>query len=142
MNTKSYVIGSIVVLIALVITDYLFHGLILKGPYMAIQNILRPEAAMKTYWPAMIIGDILLAFGFSYIFIKGREGKGIAEGIRYGLLIGFCFGVGNAMIQYSVYPLTGWIMLAYFIGYPIQCMILGAIIAAMYKPAKLTPMPE
>lgn len=141
MNTKSYLIGSIVVFIVMYLLDYLFHGIILAGQYEMIQHILRTPEAMMTYMPAMLLADLIMAFGFGYIFIRGREGKGIGEGIRYGLLIGFVFGVGPAMINYAVFPLTGWIMLAYFFGYPIECMILGAIFAAIYKPAKPTPIP-
>ena len=82
----------------------------------------------------MLIGQILIAFGFTYIFVKGREGKGCAEGIRYGLIIGIAFGIGPSMINYAVYPLTATIMLSYFIWYPVECMIMGAVAASVYKP--------
>lgn len=136
MNTRKYIIGSIVVFIVMYAMEFGFHGMIMAGPYEAIDHILRPQAQMMTYMPAMVIGFLIYAFGFSYIFIRGYRGKGIGEGLRYGLLIGIFFGISSSMINYAVYPLTGWIMLAYFIAYPIMNMILGAVIAAIYKPGK------
>lgn len=91
---------------------------------------------MMKYMPAMVIGFLLYAFGFCYLFTRGYENKGIGEGIRFGFYIGFFFMVSSSMIEYAVYPLSGWIMLAYFIGYPIINMIMGAVFAAIYKPAK------
>lgn len=137
MNTKRYVIGSIIVFVCLNILDYLLHGVLLKGQYELIKDIFRAEEGMNQYMPAMLLGYLIFSFGFCYIFIKGREGKGVGEGLRYGLLVGFTFGVSTSLIYYTVYPLSGWIMLGYFFGYPIQAMILGGIFAAIYKP-KLT----
>lgn len=135
MNVKKYVTGSLVVFVAIFALDFFFHGFLMSGQYEAIKHILRADDSMMTYMPAMLLGDLIIAFTFCYVFIKGREGKGIAEGIRYGLIIGFGFGVGSALITYAVYPLTGYIMLSYFIGYPVMMAIHGAIIAAIYKPA-------
>ena len=134
MNTKNYVIGSFVVFVVMFILEFLFHGYILQGSYEAIKHILRPETAMTTYLPAMILGYLIYAFGFCFIFLKGYEGKGIGEGVRFGLYIGVFFGISFSLIEYAVFPLTGWIMLAYFIGYPIINMIIGAVFAAIYKP--------
>jgi len=136
MNAKKYIIGSLVVFIVMYALEFGLHGMILAGAYNSIQHILRPEADMMTYMPAMVIGFLLYAFGFCYLFTRGYEGKGIAESLRFGFYIGFFFGVSSAMIEYAVYPISGWIMLAYFIGYPIMNMIMGAVFAAIYKPAK------
>jgi hypothetical protein len=134
MNTKKFAITSLVVFLVMYALDFLFHGMFMTKYYNEILHLLRPEEAMMTYMSSMLIGQILIAVGFTYVFIKGREGKGVAEGIRFGLIIGFVFGVGPAMINYSVYQMTGSIMLAYFIWYPLECMIMGAVASMMYKP--------
>lgn len=134
MNTKKFWITGLVVFLVMYALDFLFHGMFMVKYYNEILHILRPEEAMMTYMPSMLIGQLLIAFGFTYIFVKGYEGKGCVEGIRYGLIVGFVFGVGPAMINYSVYQMTGSIMLAYFIWYPVECMIMGAVAATVYKP--------
>ncbi len=133
MNTKKFVITSIVVFLVMFALDWAFHGWYMADQYLALGDVLRPAEAMETYFLSMLIGQILIAFGFTYIFIKGYEGKGCAEGIRFGLIVGIAFGIGPSMINYAVYPLTGTIMLSYFIFYPIECMIMGAVAATVYK---------
>ncbi|MFC1475086.1 hypothetical protein ACFLQG_00425 [Candidatus Zixiibacteriota bacterium] len=134
MNTKKYVIGSIVVFVVMFILEYVLHDLILGGQYEATKEIYRTEEAMMQYFPAMILGYLMMSFGFCYIFIQGYKGKGCAEGIRYGLIIAFTFAIPSSLIYYTVFPMSGWMMLGYFIAFPIETMILGAIIASIYKP--------
>lgn len=133
MNTKKCFITGLVVFVVMFILDYLFHALLMQKYYMGIEELLRPQEIAFSYFPAMLIGQILIAFGFTYLFVQGYEGKGVVEGIRFGLIVGIVFGIGPALINYSVYKLTGTIMLCYFFWYPIECMILGAIAATLYK---------
>jgi hypothetical protein len=133
MNTGRYVIGSIVVFVVLFILDYLFHDVLLASFYAANAACMRPEP----YWLAIILGELIFAFGFCFIFLKGYEGKGCAEGVRYGLYVGVAFLISSSMVSYAVYPLSGWVMLAYFFGYPIMMMIIGAVFASIYKPKGL-----
>lgn len=134
MNTGRYVIGSIVVFIVWYALEYLFHGVILADQYKAIEHIFRPEDQMGSYMLALILGELIFAFGFCFIFLKGYEGKGCMEGVRYGLYVGIAFGISFSMVGYAVHPLSGWIMLGYFFGYPIMMMIVGAVFASIYKP--------
>ena len=134
MNTKKFWITGVVVFLVMYALDFLFHGMFMEKYYLEIIHIMRPKADMMTYMPSMTIGQLLIAFGFTYIFVKGYEGKGCMEGIRFGLIVGIVFGLGPAMINYSVYQMTGSIMLAYFIWYPLECMIMGAVAASLYKP--------
>jgi len=130
MNTGRYVLGSIVVFVVLFFLDYLLNEVLLSSFYAANAACMRAEP----YWLAIFLGELIFAFGFCFIFLKGYEGKGCAEGVRYGLYIGVAFGISTSMISYAVYPLSGWVMLAYFFGYPIMMMIIGAVFASIYKP--------
>ena len=136
MNMKKYIVGSVIVFVVMYFMEFVFHAFVMSGQYELIGHILRPEAQMMTYMPAMVLGFLIYSFGFCYIFIKGFEGKGLAEGIRYGLWVGIAFGISTSLIEYAVYPLTGWIMLAYFIAYPFINMVLGAVIAMVYSSKK------
>jgi hypothetical protein len=134
MNVQRYVIGSIVVFVCLVILEWLFHAVILSGWYNESRYLLRPEDERTWHAIWMFLGFLILAFGFCFIFTKGYENKGIGEGIRFGLYVGFAFAVSTSLIEFSVYPFPwNWIV-AWIIGYPIIMMILGAVIAAIYQP--------
>jgi hypothetical protein len=83
----------------------------------------------------MVLAYLLQAFLFSYIFIKGYENKGLMEGLRYGLVIAFAFGVSSSLIQYVVQPWPGSLIVSWITGYLVEMAAAGVILAAIYKPA-------
>ncbi|HUV29726.1 MAG TPA: hypothetical protein VMY05_01355 [Acidobacteriota bacterium] len=133
MNASRYVIGSIVVWVFIFLFEYLLHAVVLEGYYQDIAHLLRTTMGGEFFlW--VLISEFLLSFGFCYIFIKGRENRGLAEGFRFGLLIGITFGVSSTLAHYAVYPMTGKLAAGLVIGYPVEMILAGLIIAAIYRP--------
>ena len=81
-----------------------------------------------------MIGEGLIAFMFCYIFVKGYENKGVMEGARYGLRIGIGFTIGPSLTNYAVHPIPRELVLAWAVGMPLEMILAGVIIAAIYKP--------
>jgi hypothetical protein len=134
MNVQRYFIGSIVVFVFIFLAEWVFHGLIMDGFYDEAQHLLRPETDGGGCMIWMIIGFLLMAFGFCFIFTKGYENKGIGEGIRFGLYVAIAFSVSTSLIGFSVYPYPASWVIGWIIGEPIIAIISGIIIAAIYKP--------
>jgi len=134
MNIKRWLLGSLGVYIAAMILDNIIHGLILRECYVATANLWRPEAEMKMWitWIATAIFSLL----FVYIFIKGYEGKGILEGVRYGLWMGLLIYVPMAFGTYSIMPIPCSLALSWLVLGTIEVIILGIVVAWLYKPAE------
>ena len=130
MNTKRYLLTSLIVFAFIFIFEWIFHGMFLKDMYMATASLWRPQG--QCVWNAMLTAQILFAFVFTFIFTKGYENKGIAEGARYGLLIGLLF-VPNHLIFYAVQPLPFNLILAWIIGGLVETILAGIILAAIYR---------
>lgn len=135
---KTFWIGFVVVFVVAQIIGFLVHGLWLQGTYQALAAVFRPEAEISSMMWLMMAGSVVTLFLFCLIFTKGYEGKGIGEGIRYGLLIGLFMSVPMALDQFVVYPITAELAAIWFITGVINFMILGAVFAAIYKPAAST----
>ncbi len=91
------------------------------------------EPGMSTW-----VGRVLYTLVFCYIFVQGYENKGIAEGVRYGLLIGLLLlGINLDWFGYLDIAVgdaaVGW--LVDFVA----SIAAGATIAAIYKPADAAP---
>jgi len=82
----------------------------------------------------MYITAFVFSFLFIYIFTKGYEGKGVAEGIRYGLIIGLLMLVVGMFNQYAVYPIPLNLTIQWFIYGLIQFIIVGIVAALIYRP--------
>jgi len=132
MNTKKYLLASLAVFVTLLILDFVIHNLILSSAYESIQEIFRPDM-MDKMW-IMYVTGIIFSLLFVYIFSKGYEGKGIVEGLKYGLIIGLVVHLVGSYNQYAVYPLPYSLVLKWFIYGTIELMIAGIVLALVYKP--------
>ena len=133
MNAKRFIIASIVVFLAFEIIDAIVHMGILGKTYESM-DIWRPDMMSKMW--IMHIGSLILAFLFTYIFIKGYENRGIAEGVRYGVIIGLFANIPYGFYSYAMYPLPFSLCIQWFIYGMIEFIICGLIAAAIYKPSK------
>jgi hypothetical protein len=138
MNAGRYYLGSVVVFIYFFIAEWIFHGLIMSTWYNQYPHLMRPdlESGMYMFW--MLIGLLLLAFGFCFIFIKGYKGTGIVEGVRFGLYVGLTFAVTNSLIEFGVFPYPVSFLIGWIIGYPIMMILAGIIFAAIYGKTRTT----
>jgi len=100
----------------------------------AVKVVFRPEAEMMSNMWMMWIIDIVWAFFFVFFFVKGYEGKGIMEGVRFGIYIGLFYCFVNAYGSYVVYPLPYSLTMQWFIYGIIQSVILGVLASIIYKP--------
>ena len=143
MNKKLW-IGFIVIFIAMAVLNMIIHGFILSSTYQTdeVSKIMRPESEMNSMMWIYYVVYIIQAFFFTFIFSKGYEGKGIIEGVRYGLYMGLLMATPMAYASYAMYPMPYSLALQWFIYGIIQYIILGVIIALVYKnkPAA-TPAP-
>jgi hypothetical protein len=115
MNWKRLLWAALAAFILLQLTDFLIHGIMLEGHYqnLSTQGIFRSEAEMWGYMWVKILMNALFSLLFTYIFIKGYEGKGILEGIRYGIIIGFFWKYRLQRLRDSTYILRSGLVLDY-----------------------------
>jgi tryptophan-rich sensory protein len=134
MNKKNFIFTSLIVFVAYQVINFVIHSLILMGAYQVLEHVFRPDMMQKMW--IIYVTSLIFAFLFVYIFSRGYEGKGIAEGVRYGLIIGLLMNVVGMFNQYAVYPITFSLTIQWFIYGVIQYIICGIVAAALFKPAK------
>jgi len=132
MNVKKFILASIVVFVVYQVLNFIIHGLILDSVYESMAGVWR-EDMDSTMW-IMYVTSFIMSFLFVFIFIKGYEGKGIAEGLRFGLWIGLLMNVVGMFNQYAVYPISMSLTIQWFVYGVIQLMICGIFAAWLYKP--------
>jgi hypothetical protein len=140
MNKKFWT-GFVVVFVAMEIMMFLVHGVLLKSAYEATQGVWRPDM-MSLMWIYHVLA-VIGAFFFTFVYSKGYEGKGVAEGARYGLYIGIWMSSGMAYGSYAMINIPYSLALQWFIYGVIQYIIYGVVLAMVYgKQAATTPVPK
>jgi hypothetical protein len=134
MNWKKILVAFIVVYVVGMIYNYLVHGVLLTGAYEAVKSVFRPEADMNRLMWVQFITAFFISFFLVYIFAKGYQGRGIMEGVRYGLVMWAFVSVPMNFGQYMVYPLPYSLVWIWLISDLVIFVITGIIICLIYKP--------
>ena len=132
MNTKRWIIASLVVFAVSQVYEFLVHGVLLRSAYEATKNLWRPDMD-SMMWIMYAVGFIT-SFPFVYIFAKGYESKGIMEGLRFGFVVGVMTAIPMAYGTYAMIAVPYHLALSWFIAGLIECMLLGVVAALVYKP--------
>lgn len=135
LNLKRLIPAIVAVYGFIFATDFCIHGIWLAQTYGATAHLWRPVAEMQSYMAFMMLGQFLVSAVPTIIFAKGYEGKGIAEGVRFGLLIG-SIGAGYSFVQYAVFPLTCYLLGAWVFSGFAQAIGAGVLMSLIYRKSK------
>jgi len=138
MNNRIW-IGTAVVFVVIAVLEFLFMTTLLAGDFAATPNLWRPEAEMKVWLFYVVYA--FTAFFFTLIFSKGYEGKGLAEGARFGFYAGMLMAVPMAYGSYASMPITYSLALKWFLIGLVEYVAAGVAVAAVFgKRATVTPV--
>ncbi len=131
MNKKFW-IAFVAVFVAFFVLDFIVNGVLMQSTYKSesVAKLMRPEADFKMW--LIIVVDACIAFFMTLIFSKGYEGKGIAEGARYGLYVGLLMAIPMAYGTYAAMPIPYYMALQWFLYGTVQFVITGCILAAVW----------
>jgi hypothetical protein len=132
MNWKRFWLASAVVYVVYNGLDFLVSKVFMKGADEALKSLWRPDL-MSKIWVMYVVG-VGVAVLFTYIFVKGREGKGINEGIRYGIIIWLFVSMPTSVMFWVFLPISFSIFLQGLIYSLFEMLIIGILVAIIYKP--------
>ena len=138
MNKKVWV-GWGAAFVTLAVLDAIVNMGLLTEDYKATAQLWRPEGEMKV-WLFYVVYAIQTFF-LSLVFSKGYEGKGVAEGARYGLYMGLLLATPMAYGSYAAMPITYSLALKWFLFGTVEYIVVGIVLAMVYgKQATVTPV--
>ena len=133
MNVKRLVIAIIVIYFAAYCIATLYSDVLFAGQYAAFNALMRPDVKSAGYMTAMLLGYLVMTSLFCFIFTRGYENKGLAEGLRYGLMMGVL--LASVDWYYGiVLPVSMTLVVLNTILDIIIWTVAGLILAAIYKP--------
>src|SRR5690606_14020513 len=136
MINKTFWIGFIIVYIVWQVIGFVVHGIMLADTYANMWQVLRPQAEIESLTWVMFVSSALYLLLFCYIFTKGYEGKGVGEGLRFGLLLGLFMSIPMAMDQFALYPISSNIAAIWFVSGVLSFIIVGAVFAVIYQSSE------
>ena len=110
---------------------FVIHGMLLAPEYAKLGSLFRPEADQARYFPAMLLGHLFLAIGFTWIYIRGREpGKPfLGQGIRYGIAVAVLMTIPTYLIYLAVQPMPEAVVVKQILFDTIGLLAMGIVVA-------------
>jgi hypothetical protein len=135
---KKFIIAWIVVFIVWFLGSFVVHGLLLHDDYARLTNLFRSEADSQSFFPLMILAHVILSGALVWIYSRGVETTPwLPQGIRFGIAVALLTVVPTYMIYYVVQPMPGVTVVKQIVFDGILMLILGAVVAFMYRsPAR------
>jgi hypothetical protein len=127
--TKKFWLAFVAVFVTAEILDAIIYNVVLGS---AFSSLTVWRADMKSLWWIYLVITLVGSFFFTFIFSKGYEGKGIAEGIRYGLYIGIWLSIGMAYGTYGMVNIPYGLTLEWFILGVLMYIVMGVVASLVY----------
>lgn len=127
---KLFVTGSIVMIVWFNLFSWFWHGNILAADYQATAPLWRAPQDMGTL--ALNGGISLMAVIATYIFMKGYEGTGWKEGLRFGILLTVLF-LGMGLVTFATQPIPQNIITMWTLGDLIQYSVGGMLLCYVFR---------
>ena len=130
VNIPRFLASAAAGFVFIFVSDFVIHGQILADTYAQTPDLWRPHDEMIMEW--MMGGQILLALITAFIFTRNYEGKGLKEGLRFGIMLGALFAVMMSF-SYAWMPISLMLALSWAASGIVQGLGLGIIFALIYR---------
>ncbi len=134
MPVKRFFLAGLAAYVTSVVSDFVVHGVLLEADYEATKSLWRPEM-QKLEWIFFLV-NLAYSFLFVHIFGKGYEGKGVVEGVRFGVVIGLVMSLGMAFGTYVMIAIPLALAVKWFVFGMIQYILVGVVISLIYRPER------
>ncbi len=133
--SKRFWIGVVVVFVAFGAFGWLFHGYVLRPVYRSetLQHLWRSPDVYRSLMPLLQFSNLVFAFFFMWVFVKGYEARGPLEGIRYGFYIWGLKGLQESLAGYVILPVTVGLLLNWLWMSLVVTLVCGLLAALVYK---------
>lgn len=131
MSKKRFILASVAAFIFIFVFEWVLHGMLLMPTYEATADTWRMDHS--GYFMSFMMGSQLLqALALAFFFTRHYEGKGLGEGVRFGLYAGI-FLAAVELGAYCYLPVPLGLVLAWMGGALVKCIGVGAALALVYK---------
>jgi hypothetical protein len=136
MNYARIVLAAVAATVVDAVYGFAVYGVLLAGEFARYPDVYRPNDVGMTYLPLMFVGVFIGMLVAAMIYAKGYEGGGgVAEGARFGLLLGVFVAAIFAGVNYATLNIGRRHSLEMAVAGLVEWTLAGIAIGLIYKPA-------
>jgi hypothetical protein len=135
MNYRQIVLAATAATIVLLTYGFLVYGTLIAQDYNPYPGVYRSAQDSKSHMPLAFAGLFVAMLVATLMYAKGYEGgSGVAEGARFGLLVGIfvaCVCVGT---NYATLNIGSKLALEQAVATLVEWPLYGIVIGLLYRP--------
>ena len=138
MNYARLVLAAVAATVFDAVYGFLVYGILMAPEFAKYPGVYRSNEAGQAFLPLMF-GRLFIAIAAAaIIYAKGYEGgSGVAEGARFGALLGVFVVFALAGVDYAVLNIGRRLAVMTAAAGFVEWLVIGVIIGLVYKPAKV-----
>jgi hypothetical protein len=132
---RHFVISVAVIFLLTVAFGIVIHGVILGPEYEKLTpNFYRAHEDSVHYMPWMMLGNLMFAAGFTWIYRQGRQDKPwLGQGARFGAAVAVMSTIPTFLTYYAVQPTPTHVVIQQILFGAIAMVVVGIVAAALNR---------
>jgi hypothetical protein len=140
MNYPRLVLAAVAATVFDALYGFLVYGMLLAPEFARYPGVYRSNEDGMAFLPLMFAGLLIAILAAAIIYAKGYEGgSGVAEGARFGVLLGVFAVFAFAAVNYAVLNVGRKLAVMTAAAGLVEWSAIGTIIGLVYKPAAGSP---
>jgi hypothetical protein len=136
MNYARIAIAAVAATLVDGVYGFLVYGVLLANDFAAFPGVYRQAEAGQAYLPIMFGFLFVALLAVATIYAKGYEGgSGVAEGARFGVLMGIFVATAFAGVNYATLNIGRRHSLVMAAAAFVEWTLIGIVIGLVYKPS-------
>jgi hypothetical protein len=137
MNYGRLVLAAVVGTVVDACYGFTVYGMLLAGEFGKYPAVYRANDAGQAYLPLMFGGLFVAVLVAAAMYAKGYEGgSGVAEGLRFGLMLGVFVFLAFGGVNYAVLNIGRRLALFAAVAGLVEWTLVGLAIGLVYKPSQ------
>ena len=140
MNYARLVLAAVAATVFDACYGFLIYGMLLAPEFARYPGVYRSNEDGQAFLPLMFGGLFIAIVAAAIVYAKGYEGgRGVAEGARFGVLLGVFVVFAFAGVNYAVLNIGRKLALMTAAAGFVEWLVIGTVIGLVYKPASGSP---
>jgi hypothetical protein len=135
-----FAISAVVLAIVSLLLGFVVHGVLLNADYHALGGMFRAEDDGHAHFGYMLLADLFIGVGFTWIYLKGREAKPfLAQGVRFGIAVAVISTIPTYLIYFAVQPIPADLVVKQIVFDTIAMVVMGIVCAWLNRVPETAP---
>jgi len=142
MNYGRIALAAFAATVTFFVIGFLGEGLLFRKDFGPYSSLYRSSQDLSKYMPIGLLSFFVAMFALAMIYASGFSGTGsgsaIAQGLRFGLLIGIFAACVHPITNFVTMNLGTKLSIEITVSTVVQWVLVGMVIAVSYKPATVS----